>query len=186
MNIDQYTKEGIYIETEGTNYICNDVRSIETNESERQPINICWGINWSMYADTESLGVELVKKLMKDEVIKGSTYVEAMHTEYGIKKMNLSNPNFDKFTCEVSLINNEENEKIKDYYLKYISDKVGSYDNYVCVIVDDPDYEFSTSEYYTITVVVSGKERSFIINMGCAKEIYYNLEAEDVVKKLTL
>ena len=137
-----------------------------TNE-EKQPIHICWGINWSDYAEMDNIGIELVERLLKDGVIKGSTFVETMHTEYGIKKMDLSNPNFNNFSCEVSLINNTEMEGILNYYLWFISDKEDNYDNYVCVIVDDPYYELSTSKYYTVTVVVSGKERSFIINIGC-------------------
>ena len=171
--------EGIYIDTVGENFVCNETRGNED-------FHVSWGPYWSMYDECDCIGVDIAKKLLENGIIKGSTYVEAMQTESGGKILELDNPDFEDYTCEVSLFDNEEKEKLKDHYLKIISKNNNNYDNHICVILDAPYFEYSDSKYYTITIVVIGKDREFIVNLGCTNNMYYNIEAEEVVKKLIL
>ena len=132
----------------------------------------CFGIYWDDCDDMGSIGLDIVDEMIKQGKIKGSTYIEVMSTEFGVKHIELSNKDFEDIGYEYTKVDKEETKEVIRKYLKYIDKRnIDEYDNIICVIKDDPYYSNSGNDFVTTSVIVNSKNNdSFIVNVGLPQE----------------
>ena len=143
---------------------------------------------WPDDADTDALGVSVVEKLINNKQIEGKSYVQVMSTEYNVSTYDFNHEIENDIDFDLIPINTPELEKLKEYYMSKISIKdITKYDNIICIVEDDPNYSNSNKKYNTNTIIVSSKDKSYIINIGFTKEKYYNMSSDEeceFVKKI--
>lgn len=148
-------------------------------------------VNWSPWpedADTYSLGEQVITELIYSDQIKGKSYIQVMSTELGVNAFDYNQELESDIDFDLVSINTPELEKVKDYYMSRISIKdLSRYDNIICVIEDDPNYSGSGKEYKTNTILITSKDKSYIINIAFSREKSYLSpeEESEMVKKIT-
>lgn len=148
-------------------------------------------VNWSPWpedADTYSLGEQVITELIYSDQIKGKSYIQVMSTELGVNAFDYNQELESDIDFDLVSINTPELEKVKDYYMSRISIKdLSRYDNIICVIEDDPNYSGSGKEYKTNTILITSKDKSYIINIAFSREKSYLSpeEESEIVKKIT-
>lgn len=148
-------------------------------------------VNWSPWpfdADTYAFGCNIVMEMIINEQLTGKSYIQVMSTELGVNAFDYNQELDSDIDFDLVSINTPELEKVKDYYMSRISIKdLSRYDNIICVIEDDPNYSGSGKEYKTNTILITSKDKSYIINIAFSREKSYLSpeEESEIVKKIT-
>lgn len=149
---------------------------------------VSFGYYWDDFEETWDIGEKVIKDMIMNGGIKGSTYIEVMATEYGVPVIDLTNEDFEDFTCESYQVKDKKLlQFIKDNYVRRIDKHVyENYDNVVCVVRDDPQYSHTDKNYVTSTVIINPKKDPYIINIGYPREKNVSIQddQEKILKKV--
>ena len=168
-----------------------DKPAIYIDDDNHVDVSEKYVVNWSPWpedADTYSLGEQVITELIYSDQIKGKSYIQVMSTELGVNAFDYNQELESDIDFDLVSINTPELEKVKDYYMSRISIKdLSRYDNIICVIEDDPNYSGSGKEYKTNTILITSKDKSYIINIAFSREKSYLSpeEEREIVKKIT-
>ncbi len=168
-----------------TGIILTTKRGVETKNNETAVCDTCYGYYWDDFEETYSINEEIVKKLIQEGTIKGSTYIEMMLSECGIQPYELRDDIVDEFECSFHLIEEEKEQEKANWYFKLIDKEiVNKYDNIVCIVKDNPNYTHSKTDHITSTAIVKLKKGyTFIIDICYpTKRDYSTITQEDVKK----
>lgn len=159
---------------------------IMSNEDESYSISA--GVYWDPFSEMFPFAEEIVSSLVNTGRLQGKTIINLISSQYsGIKTLELDNKN-EKF-MDVININTPELEQIKNNYLRYVDEKIcKKYDNVVCAIIDDPtDTDYPVHDcYIKNTILITSKDKSYIINIGYPSKKVKDLDKDEFVKKLVI
>ena len=147
-----------------------------------------FGLKWDSFFEMFSFAEEIVSSLVNTGRLQGKTIINLISSQYsGIKTLELDNKN-ENF-MDVININTPELEQIKNNYLRYVDEKIcKKYDNVVCAIIDDPtDTDYPVHDcYIKNTILITSKDKSYIINIGYSSKKVKDLDKDEFVKKLVI
>ena len=159
---------------------------IMSNEDES--FSISAGVYWDPFSEMFPFAEEIVSSLVNTGRLQGKTIINLISSQYsGIKTLELDNKN-ENF-MDVININTPELEQIKNNYLRYVDEKIcKKYDNVVCAIIDDPtDTDYPVHDcYIKNTILITSKDKSYIINIGYSSKKVKDLDKDEFVKKLVI
>lgn len=159
---------------------------IMSNEDESYSISA--GVYWDPFSEMFPFAEEIVSSLVNTGRLQGKTIINLISSQYsGIKTLELDNKN-ENF-MDVININTPELEQIKNNYLRYVDEKIcKKYDNVVCAIIDDPtDTDYPVHDcYIKNTILITSKDKSYIINIGYPSKKVKDLDKDEFVKKLVI
>lgn len=159
---------------------------IMSNEDESYSISA--GVYWDPFSEMFPFAEEIVSSLVNTGRLQGKTIINLISSQYsGIKTLELDNKN--EFFMDVININTPELEQIKNNYLRYVDEKIcKKYDNVVCAIIDDPtDTDYPVHDcYIKNTILITSKDKSYIINIGYPSKKVKDLDKDEFVKKLVI
>ena len=159
---------------------------IMSNEDESYSISA--GVYWDPFSEMFPFAEEIVSSLVNTGILQGKTIINLISSQYsGIKTLKLDNKN-ENF-MDVININTPELEQIKNNYLRYVDEKIcRKYDNVVCAIIDDPtDTDYPVHDcYIKNTILITSKDKSYIINIGYPSKKVKDLDKDEFVKKLVI
>lgn len=156
--------------------------------SEDESYSISAGVYWDPFSEMFPFAEEIVSSLVNTGRLQGKTIINLISSQYsGIQTLGLDNKN-DVF-MDIININTPELERIKNNYLRYVDTKIcKKYDNVVCAIIDDPtDTDYPVHDcYIKNTILITSKDKSYIVNIGYPSKMVKNLDKDEFVKKLVL
>ena len=156
--------------------------------SEDESYSISAGVYWDPFSEMFPFAEEIVSSLVNTGRLQGKTIINLISSQYsGIQTLGLDNKN-DVF-MDIININTPELEQIKNNYLRYVDTKIcKKYDNVVCAIIDDPtDTDYPVHDcYIKNTILITSKDKSYIVNIGYPSKMVKNLDKDEFVKKLVL
>lgn len=156
--------------------------------SEDESYSISAGVYWDPFSEMFPFAEEIVSSLVNTGRLQGKTIINLISSQYsGIQTLGLDNKN-DVF-MDIININTPELERIKNNYLRYVDTKIcKKYDNVVCAIIDDPtDTDYPVHDcYIKNTILITSKDKSYIVNIGYPSKMVKNLDKDEFVKKLIL
>jgi len=156
--------------------------------SEDKSYSICAGVYWDPFSEMYPFAEEIVSSLVKAGRLQGKTIINLISSQYSeIKTLGLDNKK-ENF-MDVININTPELEQIKNNYLGYVDEKIcEKYDNVVCAIIDDPtDTDYPVHDcYIKNTILITSKDKSYIINIGYPSKKVKDLNKDEFVKKLVI
>lgn len=159
---------------------------IMSNEDESYSISA--GVYWDPFSEMFPFAEEIVSSLVNTGRLQGKTIINLISSQYsGIKTLELDNKN--EIFMDVININTPELEQIKNNYLRYVDEKIcKKYDNVVCAIIDDPtDTDYPVHDcYIKNTILITSKDKSYIINIGYPSKKVKDLDKDEFVKKLVI
>lgn len=155
---------------------------------EDESYSICAGVYWDPFSEMNPFAEEIVSSLVNTGRLQGKTIINLISSQYsGISTLGLDDKD-DSF-IDVININTPELEQIKDNYLRYVDTKIcKKYDNVVCAIIDDPtDTDYPVRDcYIKNTILITSKDKSYIINIGYPSKKVKDLDKNEFVKKLVI
>ena len=159
---------------------------IMSNEDESYSISV--GVYWDPFSEMFPFAEEIVSSLVNTGRLQGKTIINLISSQYsGISTLGLDDKD-DSF-IDVININTPELEQIKNNYLRYVDTKIcKKYDNVVCAIIDDPtDIDYPVHDcYIKNTILITSKDKSYIINIGYPSKKVKDLDKDEFVKKLVI
>lgn len=159
---------------------------ITSNEDEYYSVYA--GVYWDPFSDMYPFAEEIVSSLVDTGRLQGKTIINLISSQYsGIKTLGLDNKN--EIFIDVININTPELEQIKNNYLRYVDEKIcKKYDNVVCAIIDVPtDTDYPVHDcYIKNTILITSKDKSYIINIGYPSKKVNDLDKDEFVKKLVI
>lgn len=159
---------------------------IMSNKDESYSISA--GVYWDPFSEMFPFAEEIVSSLVDTGRLQGKTIINLISSQYsGIKTLGLDNKNED--FMDIINVNTPELEQIKNNYLRYVDTKIcKKYDNVVCAIIDDPtDTDYPVHDcYIKNTILITSKDKSYIINIGYPSKKVKDLDKDEFVKKLVI
>lgn len=159
---------------------------IMSNKDESYSISA--GVYWDPFSEMFPFAEEIVSSLVDTGRLQGKTIINLISSQYsGIKTLGLDNKNED--FMDIINVNTPELEQIKNNYLRYVDTKIcKKYDNVVCAIIDDPtDTDYPVHDcYIKNTILITSKDKSYIINIGYPSKKVKDLDKDEFAKKLVI